>query len=208
MGCLFGSCVLCGIIGGIQEAINPKPKEESKPVATTNNQSPSNLPVATPTSISTPPPTFAELKQKGEGLLKLDKEEYTQDDIKPFLDLEKQLAAIPKQAREYKEANNLKKKLSDKVIRLAAEKIVLGAKPQSGYAGKVYEVDNYLSKTLNDYDDSEYLEWTPVKKLDVKGEPYWAVGLKLRAKNAFGAKIVKDVVFFIRDGQVVKTTGL
>jgi hypothetical protein len=98
--------------------------------------------------------------------------------------------------------------LYDRVIRLAAERLLLGDKPQSGYNGKVSEVDQYLSKTLNDYDDSEYVEWTPVKKIEIKGEPYWAVGLKLRAKNAFGAKILKDVVFLIRQGQVVKTMGL
>lgn len=207
---LIAVCGMCGLFGGIAALFKKdKPAETVGNKSNTNQIAIGNVNNQPYTPTPTPaPPTFAQLKQTAEALLNLDKEEYTQDDIKPFLDLSQQLNAIPTQAKEHNEAKKISKKLTDKVIRLAAERIVLGPKPVSGYAGKVYEVDQYLSKTLNDYDDSEYLEWTPVKKLELKGEPYWAVGLKLRAKNGFGAKIVKDVVFFIRDGQVVKTTGL
>ena len=86
---------------------------------------------------------------------------------------------------------------------------MLGQKPEnSGWNGKVACVDRYLKTTLNDYDSSEYMEWSPVTKVELKGEPYWAVKLKLRAKNAFGAYIVKDVAFFIRQNEVVKAVGL
>jgi hypothetical protein len=196
----IGCCGIFGFFGAVSD--KNKPTVESQTVETPKpfiSQTPTPMPA---------PETFAELKQKANNALALEKEEYSQDDIKVFTDTSEKLKAIPKTEKDYKEAQSLSKKLYDRVIRLAAERLLLGDKPQSGYNGKVSEVDQYLSKTLNDYDDSEYVEWTPVKKIEIKGEPYWAVGLKLRAKNAFGAKILKDVVFLIRQGQVVKTMGL
>ena len=45
-------------------------------------------------------------------------------------------------------------------------------------------------------------------KLKVKGEPFWVVRLKLRAKNAFGGYILKDTFYFIRQNEVVAAEGL
>jgi hypothetical protein len=119
------------------------------------------------------------------------------------------LSNIPKGAKEYKEAQSLLEPTRKRWARLAAEEIVLGPKPENaGWNGKVYCVDHYLKRTLNDYDSAEYLEWSPVTRMDVKGEPYWVVRLKLRAKNSFGAFIVKDVVFLIRQNEVVNVIGL
>jgi hypothetical protein len=39
-------------------------------------------------------------------------------------------------------------------------------------------------------------------------EPYWGVRLKLRAKNAFGAYILRDTYYFMRNNKVVKSEGL
>lgn len=36
LGCVIGSCVLCGLVGGIKEAINPSPKTETANQTTTN----------------------------------------------------------------------------------------------------------------------------------------------------------------------------
>jgi ribosomal protein L40E len=121
----------------------------------------------------------------------------------------KLLQSIPKEAKEYKEAQPILKRTTEQLSRIMAEEYILGPKPEnSAYDGSVRAVDKYLERVLNDYDDSEYLEWSPVTKVTLKGEPYWAVRLKLRAKNAFGAKIVKDVIFFIRQNQVVRAEGL
>lgn len=67
---------------------------------------------------------------------------------------------------------------------------------------------DYLRDNLNDYDSSEFVEWSPVAKLEVKGEPYWVVRLKLRAKNAFGGYVLKNTFYFIRQNKVVSAEGL
>ncbi|MCA1633220.1 MAG: hypothetical protein LC785_06010 [Acidobacteria bacterium] len=85
----------------------------------------------------------------------------------------------------------------------------IGPKPQqSGLDGSVQAVDRYLRETLNDYQSAEYVEWSPVTPAKLNGESFWAVRLKLRAKNAFGAKILKDTYFVIRNEQVVSASGL
>lgn len=121
----------------------------------------------------------------------------------------KLLKEIPKSEKESKESVALEKRITEKLSRNMAEEMLLGPKPvSSAWDGTVYCVDRYLKDVLNDYDDSEYLEWSPVARIYLKKEPYWAVSLKLRARNGFGAKIVKQVVFLIRRNQVVTAKGL
>jgi len=99
--------------------------------------------------------------------------------------------------------------LIDKSARIGAELLVLGPKPKnSEWDGRVDAVVKYLRRNLNDYDSSEFVEWSPVTKLKVKGEPFWVVRLKLRAKNAFGGYILKDTFYFIRQNEVVAAEGL
>lgn len=202
----IGLCGFCGLIGALTDKNKPAENQPAQLASNTNNQTNSNT-VSPP--VPPPAPTFAELKSKAETLLKFEKDEYVQGDLKQFDDVMQPLRGIPKTAKEYKEAQALNKKLIDKSAYIAAEILVLGAKPKnSEWDGRVDPVVTYLKANLNDYEDSEWLEWSPVTKVKVGKEPYWAVRLKLRAKNAFGAKIVKDAVFFIRNNQVVKTSGL
>lgn len=85
----------------------------------------------------------------------------------------------------------------------------IGKKPeQSSFDGSVSVVDQYLRRNLNDYESSEFLEWSRVTPTRLEGQNVWSVKLRLRAKNAFGGKIVKDVEFFIHDNEVVTVTGL
>lgn len=62
---------------------------------------------------------------------------------------------------------------------------------QSGWDGSVPCVKQYLEKNLNDPDSYESIEWSPVKD---NGD-HWIVRNKYRAKNSFGAKIIKNQVF-------------
>jgi hypothetical protein len=182
-------------------------KTSDKTAVSSNIAAVASTPIPTATPI--PPPTFYDLKAKAESLLALNQNEYEKADLQQFDDAMMPLRAIPKEDKNYKQAQALNKKLIDKVAPIAAEILVLGDKPvNSPYDGRVDAVVEYLKANLNDYDDSEWLEWSPVVKMKVKNEPFWAVRLKLRAKNAFGGKILKDVVFFIRNNQVVSTTGL
>jgi hypothetical protein len=85
----------------------------------------------------------------------------------------------------------------------------LGPKPKnSEWDGRVDPVVEYLKNNLNDYDSSEFVEWSPVTKLEVKGEPFWVVRLKLGAKNAFGGYVLKNTFYFIRQNKVVNAEGL
>jgi len=161
---------------------------------------------ATPVPTPIPPPTFAELKTKGEQLLKFERNEYAQSDLKQFDDVMQPLKAIPKEDKNYKEAQKLNKKLIDKTAPIAAEIVVLGEKPDKG---DLYVAFNqYLRPRLNDYDSSEYVNYTPAYKVYVKKEPFWVSVLSLRAKNAFGGYILKDVTMYIRQKEVVLADGL
>ncbi len=160
---------------------------------------------ATPSTPATPTPLpLAELLAQTKVLLKRDN--VAHQEIGRMLD---QLNAVPKEAKEYKETQSIIKPARERWARLAAEELVLGSKPEnSKWDGSVLCVDKYLKATLNDYDSAEYVEWSPVTRIDLKGEPYWTVRLKLRAKNAFGGKILKEAIFFIRQNQVVNVIGL
>lgn len=192
---------MCGIIGSLNDKKKDNPQTD---VALTNVQQ------APPAQVAvTPPPSFADLKAKVPALLNFKKDEYVQADLKQFDDAMTPLRAIPKEDKNYKEAQTLVKKLIDKSSVIGAEIVVLGEKPmQSGWDGDVLPVKQYLRKALNDYDSSEFVEWSPVSKVYIGKEPYWGVRLKLRAKNAFGAYIVRDTYYFIRNNQVVQTKGL
>ena len=164
---------------------------------------------STASPAATPKPTFDELQERANHLLVLEKEEYASDDLKPFDQVRDALNEIPKTAKEYKAAQVLRERLLKKSARIGAEVLVLGPKPtNSPWDGRVDPVVEYLKANLNDYDSSEFVEWSPVTKMELKGEPYWTVRLKLRAKNAFGAYILRDTFYFIRQNRVVRTVGL
>lgn len=197
---LIGFCALCGIV--IDKS---KPNSNSSTlVSNTNTQSNANI-QTTPT----PPMTFAEIKAKAQPLLKMPTQsssEFTTADIKPFDEVMKPLREIPKDAKEYKEAQALLKQLIDKSSIIAAEIVVLGPKPQnSSWDGNVAPAQNYLKLTLKDYDSSEYLGWTKVSKVYIGKEPYWTTTVNIRAKNSFGAYVVDEITFLIRNNKVVKT---
>jgi hypothetical protein len=178
-------------------------------MAANSNDTSKPSPTVMPSPSATPKPTFAELQQRAEPLLRLEKEEYVRDDLGPFDAVIGPLRQIPKDAKEYAAAQGLIKKLIDKSARMTAEILVLGPKPKnSEWDGRVDPVVEYLKNNLNDYDSSEFVEWSPVTKLEVKGEPFWVVRLKLRAKNAFGGYVLKNTFYFIRQNKVVTAEGL
>lgn len=86
---------------------------------------------------------------------------------------------------------------------------VRGKEPlASPWDGKVYCVDRYLSSVLNDYNGAEYVEWSPIVPGHHKGEPCYIVRLRLRAANAFGGKVLKDVIFYIDHDRVIAADNL
>jgi hypothetical protein len=89
---------------------------------------------------------------------------------------------------------------------------IIGPQPNQSPDGVVLEVQHWFRDNLNDYSSSEYISWTPIKKVEIadgtyKGK-YWAVAVKIRAKNAFGAYIVKRYAFLIRFNAVIRAIDL
>jgi hypothetical protein len=178
---------LIGLIGSLK---NP-PSRDAQSQASNS----ANTPKVSPTPELTN-------RQKIDRAKTLISESATNDELKEALAL---LKAIPKGTGEYRDCS----KLLDQAARIILEREVVGTMPiSSPFDGSVSCVKTYLSQTLNDYGSSEFVAWSPVGKVRVGKEPYWAVSLRIRAKNAFGAYIVKDATFYIRQGQVVKTRGL
>ena len=175
---------------------------ESAKVSTNNVNTNVN---ATPT----PELTFADLKKHSDTLLAIPQATYEDADINEFDPVLRGLQAIPKESKDFKESQALFKKVSEKVAEIAAERIVLGPKPKnSEWDGSVLPVKEYLQAVLNDYNSSEFVEWSPVVKTYIKKEPFWAVRLRLRAKNGFGALILRETYYYIRNNKVVKSEGL
>jgi len=193
---------VCGGIGALNERKNSNQSKntESEQKANTNA---SRTP-ATPTPI----PEYAYLKNEADELLSVKKEDtiYSQGDVKDYGELIMQLDLIPKDNKNYKKSVKLKKVLEDRRADVAAEVIVLGKKPEGVDLKLAF--NNYLRNRLNDYDSSEYVNWTQVSKVYVKSEPFWQCSLKLRAKNAFGAYVLQDVKVYLRGDKVVLMEGL
>ena len=85
----------------------------------------------------------------------------------------------------------------------------IGKKPeQNSMEGLVPAVDQYLRNNLNDYESAEFLEWSRITPTKLEGRSVWGVRLRLRAMNAFGGKILKDVDFYILNDRVVSVSGL
>ncbi|MBS1793372.1 MAG: zinc ribbon domain-containing protein [Acidobacteria bacterium] len=201
LAAVVGSCTICGLIGAFTD------KMKNSNSAQIENPRPGPTTAANVNATPTPPPTLADLKAQSEDLLKMEREEYSDEDIKRFDAVMQPLRAIPKDSKDYKEAQALNKKLIDKSSKIVAERLVLGPKPEnSAYDGSVQPAENYLKQTLNDYSSSEYLGWTVVKKVYIGKEPYWGTSVKIRAKNGFGAYVINQIVFLIRNNQVVKAS--
>ncbi len=146
---LFGTCMICGLIGRFTDKSNNS--NGSSAVATNSNQS-SLTPTPTPA-----PLTSAEKLTKAKQMIT---DDASAESLGQAIDM---LRSIPKEAKEYKEAQPLSDKTTKRWARLAAEKLLLGPKPEnSAWNGEVLCVDKYLKETLNDYEDAEYLEWSPV----------------------------------------------
>lgn len=61
-------------------------------------------------------------------------------------------------------------------------------------------VQDYLQKNVHDPSSLEFVEWGPTAK---QANGVLVVPVKVRAKNAFGAKILSRMKFKVKDGKVV-----
>lgn len=159
--------------------------------------SPSSSSLAQSTPIPTPTVQLTASEQLASAK-KILKGEYRKEAQEQAIRL---LNAIPKNAKEHREAQLLLKRSAEQYLR----EEMAGPKPvTTPWNGTVLCVDRLLRETLNDYESAEYLQWSELTKVKSNGITYWQVSLKLRAKNAFGAKIINVKTFLIQHDQVVK----
>ena len=98
-----------------------------------------------------------------------------------------------------KEAKNI----HDRKLQLKNAERELGPKPRnSAWDGSVRCVKEYLEQTLDDPSSIEFVSWSGVYIENINGMKSWAVRVRYRAKNAFGAYVLKDELALIRDDQV------
>lgn len=95
-----------------------------------------------------------------------------------------------------------------KQTRPVAESTATGQAPSQFANGQVPAVTRYLQDHLNDPYSMKLLKWSKVQKVTKYGASYWYVSLRMRAKNGFGAYILKDTGFYIRHNKVVFTENL
>lgn len=71
----------------------------------------------------------------------------------------------------------------------------------SSWDGSVYQVKNFLEKSLKDPDSVQYIEWSEVIELYDGG---YAVRCKYRAKNSFGGYVINEQIFYMNsEGDVI-----
>jgi type II secretory pathway pseudopilin PulG len=96
-------------------------------------------------------------------------------------------------AKREREAENARRE----AIEIAAR----GAKPiPSEWDGITPEVNSYLQRNLKDYDSMKIVECSPVVTW---GTDAWAQRVKYRARNSFGAYVLDNKVFVIKNGYVI-----
>lgn len=78
----------------------------------------------------------------------------------------------------------------------------IGEKPYVTLKGSVLCVTRYFNENLNDPDSVQYIEWSPVTHLYYRGQHYWAVRVKFRAKNSFGGYVIEEKVAWIQNDAV------
>lgn len=75
----------------------------------------------------------------------------------------------------------------------------------SEWDSSVTQVQDYLRRNLNDAGSVQYVEWSKVNVISSDTGPYkYWVRCKYRAKNAFGAYVLQNQIFYLdKDGEVV-----
>jgi hypothetical protein len=121
---------------------------------------------------------------------------------------------------ERNKAKETRQKITDSDKRIAAilaesgrnisvnDSSLIGQTPSQLADGRVPVVMRYLQDTLNDPYSMKLLKWSKVQKVYRGDKPYWYVNLRMRAKNGFGAYILKDVGFYVRHNKIIFTENL
>lgn len=92
--------------------------------------------------------------------------------------------------------------------RAGSREEVLGPRPENnGWNGAVQEVADYIKSHAHDPDSIEWDRWTEPHGVRRAGEVYWGIRVIYRGKNALGALVRQDQMFYMRHGRVVLAEG-
>ena len=106
-------------------------------------------------------------------------------------------------AREALERDAQATKDADEKVRKIVQEV--GPKPEnSAWDASVIEVKLYLDKVLKDPDSVKYIDWYKPQLIELDKKWYWAVKVRYRAKNSFGAYGIEEGTALIRDKEVIK----
>jgi hypothetical protein len=64
---------------------------------------------------------------------------------------------------------------------------------------------NFFNENMNDPYSMRFVRWSDVVQKNYQGKSYWSVQVKFRAKNAFGAYVLSEMIFYIKNNKVVAT---
>lgn len=181
------------LASGNQEAVKDVQREERLAPAIKVTPSP------------TPTPTFDELEAQVDSYRAIALDKYVETDPHSITPTIEELRKIPTGAKNHKEAQRLIQLASETKSQIEQVHQIRDSMPKVLADGSLMEVRDYLRSTMNDYDSSEFMGWTPLTILFRDGRPYWVIRLKMRAKNAFGAYVIDDSIYFIRNGTVERT---
>lgn len=79
-----------------------------------------------------------------------------------------------------------------------------GVKPVQQKDGKIQAVMNYFNETFHDPYSMRFVRWSPISKVFRGSNAFWAVTVKLRAKNTLGAYVLSEETYYIQNNKVVK----
>lgn len=79
---------------------------------------------------------------------------------------------------------------------LPSDAQILGSKPIQGKDGKVSLVMKYFDEYFNDPCSIRFVRWSTISKVYLNNEPYWSIQVKFRARNAFNAYILSEMLFY------------
>jgi len=84
----------------------------------------------------------------------------------------------------------------------------IGPRPSQLANGQVPVVIRYLNDNLNDPYSMKLLKWSKLHIIYKYNMPFWYVSVRLRAKNGFGAYILKEAGFYLKNNKVIFTDNL
>jgi LysM repeat protein len=112
-----------------------------------------------------------------------------------------QIATADKQLND---ALNAQRKQKEAAVRMRQSADILrGPKPAQLPNGTVPLVLKWFQESLHDPYSARYVHWSKVEKYYWANEPCWVLSVRIRAKNAFGAYVLSDNTFYIRQNRII-----